>query len=147
MADNRRAAGGVERDEADLDGGGYEQVALAVMRAILRDEPARLIVNVRNRGALPGVDADAVVEVPCLVDASGARPLAVDPLAPHQLALVHAVKAVEREVLHAVRTGSRTAALRAFATHPLVDSVAVAQRLLDGYLQAFPELARILPGD
>ena len=87
------------------------------------------------------------MEVPCLVDASGARPLAVDPLAPHQLALVHAVKAVEREVLHAVRTGSRTAALRAFATHPLVDSVAVAQRLLDGYLQAFPELARILPGD
>ncbi|HLU96856.1 MAG TPA: 6-phospho-beta-glucosidase [Thermobifida alba] len=145
MADNRRAAGGVERDAADLDGGGYEQVALAVMRAILRDEPARLIVNVRNRGALPDLDADAVVEVPCLVDASGARPLAVDPLAPHQAALVRTVKAVEREVLDAVRTGSRAAALRAFATHPLVDSVAVAHRLLDGYLRAFPELEQVLP--
>ncbi len=145
MADNRRAAGGVERDPADLDGGGYEQVALAVMRAIALDRPARLVVNVRNRGALPDLDADAVVEVPCLVDASGARPLAVDPLAPHQAALVRTVKAVEREVLSAVDTGSRAAALRAFATHPLVDSVAVAQRLLDGYLRAFPELERILP--
>ncbi|MEY9215027.1 6-phospho-beta-glucosidase [Thermobifida halotolerans] len=145
MADNRRAAGGVERDEADLDGGGYERVALAVMRAVALDEPARLIVNVRNRGALPDLDADAVVEVPCLVDASGARPLAVDPLTPHQAALVRAVKAAEREVLDAVRTGSRASALRAFATHPLVDSVAVAQQLLDGYLRAFPELAKTLP--
>ncbi|TDQ54967.1 6-phospho-beta-glucosidase [Actinorugispora endophytica] len=145
MADNRRAAGGVRREAADLDGGGYEQVALAVMRAVARDEPTRLIVNVRNRGALPGLDADAVVEVPCLVDGSGARPLAVDPLAPHQAALVQTVKAVDREVMEAVRTGSRTAALRAFAAHPLVDSVTTARTLLDGYLGAFPALARTLP--
>ncbi len=44
-----------------------------------------------------------------------------------------------------MRTGSRAAALRAFATHPLVDSVAVAHRLLDGYLRAFPELEQVLP--
>ncbi|GAA3745595.1 6-phospho-beta-glucosidase [Spinactinospora alkalitolerans] len=145
MADNRRAAGGVERDEEDLDGGGYEQVALAVMRAIARDEPARLIVNVRNRGAIAGLDGDAVVEVPCLVDAAGAGPLAVGALTGHQSSLVQAVKAVEREIVDAVRTGSRTPALRAFATHPLVDSVATARTLLDGYLKAFPELERVLP--
>ncbi|MFC3996043.1 6-phospho-beta-glucosidase [Nocardiopsis sediminis] len=145
MADNRRAAGGFDRAEEDLDGGGYEEVALAVMRAVARDEPARLIVDVRNRGALPGLDADAVVEVPCLVDASGARPLAVAPLDGRQMALVHAVKSVERDVIEAVHTGSRTPALRAFATHPLVDSVATARTLLDGYLAAFPELSRTLP--
>nr|WP_221308954.1 6-phospho-beta-glucosidase [Nocardiopsis mwathae] len=144
MADNRRAAGGVERDAEDLDGGGYERVALAVMRAVARDEPARLIVNVPNRGALACVDADAVVEVPCLVDASGARPLAAAPLTGHQAGLVQAVKAVEREVVEAVRTGSRTPALRAFATHPLVDSVTTARALLDGYTEAFPELGSVL---
>nr|WP_156001094.1 6-phospho-beta-glucosidase [Streptomonospora sp. PA3] len=145
MADNRRAAGGVERAAEDLDGGGYEEVALAVMRALARDEPARLIVDVRNRGALAGLDDDAVVEVPCLVDGGGAQPLAAAPLAGHQLALVLAVKSVERDVLEAVRTGSRTAALRAFATHPLVDSVTTARTLLDGYLEAFPDLGDVLP--
>ncbi|MDA8369010.1 MAG: 6-phospho-beta-glucosidase [Nocardiopsaceae bacterium] len=145
MADNRRAAGGVERAEEDLDGGGYEEVALAVMRAVARDEPTRLIVDVCNQGALPGLDDEAVVEVPCLVDASGARPLAAAPLAGHQTALVQAVKSVERDIIEAVRTGSRTPALRAFATHPLIDSVATARALLDGYVAAFPELAEVLP--
>ncbi|GLU50485.1 6-phospho-beta-glucosidase [Nocardiopsis ansamitocini] len=144
MAANRSAAGGVEREEADLDGGGYEQVALAVMRAIALDEPTRLIVNVRNRGALGGLDSEAVVEVPCLVDSSGARPLAVDALTPHQDALVRTVKSVDREVLDAVATGSRTAALRAFATHPLVGSVGTARTLLEGYLRAFPRLGDVL---
>lgn len=144
MADNRRAAGGIEREAEDLDGGGYEEVALAVMRAITRDEPTRLIVNVRNRGALPGLDADAVVEVPCLVDATGARPLAAAPLTGHQMSLVHAVKSVERDTIEAVRTGSRTPALRAFANHPLVDSVNTARTLLDGYLTAFPDVAGVL---
>lgn len=145
MADNRRAAGDGQRDAEDLDGGGYEEVALAVMRAVARDEPARLILNTRNRGAIPGLDGDAVVEVACLVDASGARPLAVEPLTGHQAGLVHAVKAVERDVIEAVRSGSRTPALRAFATHPLVDSIATARALLHGYLAAFPQLKSTLP--
>jgi 6-phospho-beta-glucosidase len=33
--------------------------------------------------------------------------------------------------------------LRAFALHPLVDSVDVARQLLDGYEQAVPELAAL----
>ncbi|MBB4929230.1 6-phospho-beta-glucosidase [Lipingzhangella halophila] len=145
MADSRRAAGDVQRSEEDLDGGGYEEVALAVMRAVARDEPARLVLNTRNRGAIAGLDGDAVVEVPCLVDGSGARPLAVGRLSGHQAGLVHAVKAVERDVIEAVRSGSRAAALRAFATHPLVDSVTTASDLLRGYLKAFPELRNTLP--
>ena len=55
---------------SDLESGGYEQVALALMRAIARDERTTLILNVRNRGTLSVLDADAVVEVPCLVDAT-----------------------------------------------------------------------------
>jgi len=50
------------------------------------------------------------------------------------------VKAVERAVIEAARTGSRGAALRAMAGHPLVDSVAVAKRLLDNYQAQLPEL-------
>jgi 6-phospho-beta-glucosidase len=54
-----------------------------------------------------------------------------------------AVKAVERETIAAARERSRDRALRAFALHPLVDSVDVARQLLDGYEQAVPELAAL----
>jgi 6-phospho-beta-glucosidase len=141
MAANREAAGAGERAAEDLEPGGYEKVALALMRAIARDERTTLILNVRNRTALPVLDADAVVEVPCLVDAHGAHPVVVAPLPDHAVGLVTAVKAVEREVLAAAESGSRAAAVKAFALHPLVDSVTVARRLLDAYVAEHPGLA------
>ncbi|MEU5596719.1 6-phospho-beta-glucosidase [Streptomyces sp. NPDC020298] len=139
MAENRETAGAGERDADDLSGG-YEKVALALMRAIARDERATLILNVRNRGTLSVLDAEAVIEVPCLVDANGAHPVAVDPLPDHAAGLVCAVKAVEREVLAAAESGSRTTAVKAFALHPLVDSVNVARRLVEGYTEVHPGL-------
>ncbi|GAB2849725.1 6-phospho-beta-glucosidase [Streptomyces deserti] len=140
MAENRETAGAGERDEDDLSGG-YEKVALALMRAIARDERTTLILNVRNRTTLSVLDAEAVIEVPCLVDVGGAHPVAVDPLPDHATGLVCAVKAVEREVLAAAESGSRTTAVKAFALHPLVDSVNVARRLVDGYTSVHPGLA------
>jgi len=131
MAESRAASGGWERDGCDLDGGGYDRVALALMRAIARNERTTLILNVRNRTAVPGIAPDAVVEVPCLVDAAGARPLSAGYVAPDQLGLMLSVKAVERATIEAASTGSRPAALRALGLHPLVDSARVAGRILD----------------
>ena len=141
MAENRAAAGAGERDESDLGAGGYEQVALALMRAIARDEQVDLILNVRNAGTFALLDAEAVIEVPCLVDSRGAHPYPTAPLPDHAVGLVTAVKAAERAVIEAATTGSHAAALRAMAIHPLIDSVAVARRLLDRYQAQLPELA------
>ncbi|MEU3948077.1 6-phospho-beta-glucosidase [Streptomyces sp. NPDC029526] len=140
MAENRETAGAGERAEEDLSGG-YEKVALALMRAIAGDARSRLILNVRNRGALAGLDTEAVVEVPCLVDARGAHPEPVSPLPDHAAGLVQAVKAVDRAVLAAAGSGSRDLAVKAFALHPLVDSVNVARRLVDAYRGVHPGLA------
>ena len=141
MAENREAVGMGERDSCDLESGGYEKVALALMRAVARNERATLILNVRNRGTLSALDADAVVEVPCFVDATGAHPVTVAPLPYHAVGLVTAVKGVEREVLAAAESGSRATAVKAFALHPLVDSVNVARRLVEGYTSVHPGLA------
>ena len=141
MAENREAVAAGERDSCDLQSGGYEHVALSLMRAIARDERTTLILNVRNRGVLNVLDADAVVEVPCHVDGNGPRPLATDPLTGHAAGLVSSVKAVERDVIAAAATGSRALAVRALATHPLVDSVSVARRLFEAYQQRIPKLA------
>ncbi|MFJ2768630.1 6-phospho-beta-glucosidase [Streptomyces sp. NPDC087300] len=141
MAENREASGAGERAAEDLESGGYEKVALALMRAIARDERATLILNVRNGTTLSALDADAVIEVPCSVDANGAHPLSVSPLPGHATGLVCAVKAVEREVLAAADSGSLATAVKAFALHPLVDSVTVARRLAEGYRGVHPGLA------
>lgn len=141
MADDRAAAGVGERDACDLESGGYQDIALALMRAIAHDEAATLILNVRNQATLAPLDDDAVIEVPCHVDGTGARPLPTQSLDEHQAGLVLSVKAVEHAVIEAATSGSRAAALRAFAIHPLVDSVTVAQRMLDTYQQQLPELA------
>ncbi|WLW50897.1 6-phospho-beta-glucosidase [Streptomyces sp. YU58] len=140
MSENRETAGAGERDADDLSGG-YEKVALALMRAIARDERTTLILNVRNQGTLSVLDTDAVIEVPCLVDANGAHPVSVAPLPDHATGLVCSVKAVEREVLAAAESGARATAVKAFALHPLVDSVGVARRLVEGYTSVHPGLA------
>ncbi|GIM95910.1 6-phospho-beta-glucosidase [Paractinoplanes toevensis] len=128
-----------ERDDAE--GGGYERIALALMMAIARDEPADLILNVRNRGTIAELDDDAVVEVPCRADSAGAHPYPGAVLPSHGVELVRRIKATERAVLTAAAEQSRAVAVRAMASHPLVDSVPVARRLIDGYVSRLPSLS------
>lgn len=135
-----------EREVPDRSGepGGYEGVALAVMAAIARGEQSTMILNVRNGNTLPAFDPAAVIEVPSIVDATGAAPLATAPPDLHQLGLMQQVKAVERVVIEAALTGSRELAVKAFALHPLIDSVTLARELVDGYIRAIPEVAAVL---
>lgn len=142
MQESRADAEG--RDDADVQGGGYEGVALAIMAAIARDERSAMILNVRNGSAVPGLPPEAVVEVPCTVDTDGPHPMATLPLPGDQLGLVQQVKAVEQMTIAAARTGSATLALKAFAVHPLVDSVTTAKELLEGYRKAFPDLDNLI---
>jgi 6-phospho-beta-glucosidase len=144
--------GGQARDAGDLAGGGYEQVALSVMKALTGGTGStQLILNTCNTDvtgegsaepAIPGLPADAVVEVPCTVTFSGAVPIRQARPAATQLELMQRVKRVERLTVRAASHGDRDAALEAFAAHPLVDSAKLAGRLLAGYEAAFPALAR-----
>lgn len=132
------------RDAADIEGGGYEGVALAIMAAIARNERSTMILNVRNGLTVPGLPADAVVEVPCTVDADGPHALATRALAGDQLGLIQQVKAVEQITIEAARAQSAALALKAFALHPLVDSVTTAGTLLKSYQSRLPDLDRLL---
>jgi 6-phospho-beta-glucosidase len=88
-----------------------------------------MIVNVPNHGIVAGLPDDAVVEVPCRIDAAGAAALPVAAPTLDQLGLIAQVKACERAVIDAALTGSADAALRAFALHPLVGSLHAARQL------------------
>lgn len=132
---------GTETDEAQQ---GYAGVALGVMAAISRDERSSMILNVRNGSTVSGLPADAVIEVPAVVDANGVHPLSTRQPDLHQLGLMAQVKDVERHIIAAALTGSRAEALKGFALHPLVDSVSLARDLLAGYLARIPEVAAVL---
>jgi len=134
------------RDGHDLaphdpdDPGGYEAEAMAIVEAIAGNAGAVRILNVANRSALPFLDEDAVVEVPCVVGAAGARPLAAGDVPEHARALIDTIKAVERATIEAALTGSTELAVKALALHPLVPSVPAAREIFAEYRQRLPVL-------
>lgn len=72
------------------------------------------------------------------MDGNDAHSIAGAPLPEHGTGLVCSVKAVERAVIRAATTSDRAHAVRALIIHPLIDSYAVARRLLDAYQGHFP---------
>jgi alpha-galactosidase len=88
------------------------EYASVIVNSIVTGEPAVIYGNVRNDGLLPGLPEGCCVEVPCLVDRTGLRPVAV-PEYPVQLAAlnrtyvnvceltVRAVLEERRDLLHA----------------------------------------------
>jgi 6-phospho-beta-glucosidase len=130
----------------DHRGGAFYSEAAAQLIASLHDGAGDIqVVDVRNDGALPDLPDEAVVEIPAMIDRSGAHPRRLEPLAPEQRGLVQTVKAYEELTIQAARTGDRATALRALATNPLVGAE-VAGPLLDAILESdaahLPRFAR-----
>ncbi|HET9495644.1 MAG TPA: glycoside hydrolase [Chloroflexia bacterium] len=126
-----------ERDEPVLDPrrsrGGINELELAidVMDAIFNDRKEVWPVNVPNRGAIPDLPEDMVVEVPGYVDRSGVVPLAQGHL-PRQVAgLVKMLGEYQALTAEAAWSGTRVEAIRALASNPLCYSLEVAERLYD----------------
>jgi len=114
----------------------YSTLAVAIIAAIVNDKRELFIVNTRNRGAIPNMPDDVVVEVPCIIGANGAWPLPTSALPPEIGGLVHAVKAYELLAVEAGRHGSRRAATLAMLAHPLVPDYDAAAEMLDVLMEA-----------
>jgi len=63
------------------------EYASYIMEAMVTDKPYKIGGNVLNTGLIPNLPKEAVVEVPCLVDASGVNPTYVGELPPQLAAL------------------------------------------------------------
>jgi 6-phospho-beta-glucosidase len=113
---------------------GYDKIALAVVRAIHFNGNAIIPLNVANRGAIRALEDDDIVEVPCVVNANGARPLNVGPIPEAERGLMTRVKEYERFTIEAARTRNSDDAVRALAVNPLVNDGPLARRLV-GVLQ------------
>lgn len=109
--------------------GGYAEVAMELFAGRTGAKPRRMALNVPNRGALPGLADDDVVEADCCVDGAGVRPNPRGALPPDDLALVTRVKAYERLGVRAIRERRRDLAVEALAAHPLVERRETALKL------------------
>ena len=117
-------------------GAWYSDAAAALVASLHAGTGDEQVVNVLNEGAIPNMPPGDVVELTCRVDRAGAFAQPTDPLAPEMLGLVQHAKAYERLTIEAALTGSRTSALKALVTNPLVGDVDRAAPMLDALLDA-----------
>jgi len=110
---------------------GYDRIALSVVDAIWLDTGAHIPLNVRNGTALPELEPDDVVEVPCAVTRKGPAPQPTASLPPQVRGLVEQVKAYERLTIEAAVHRSDEIAREALTLNPLVGSPDLAAALVD----------------
>jgi 6-phospho-beta-glucosidase len=99
---------------------GYHRIALDVMKALRGKTSQRLIVNVRNNGAISEVDANDVVEVPCGIVNGEIAPEPCGALPAAARGLVLAMKEYERATIEAAMTGSTPMARKAMLLNPAI---------------------------
>jgi 6-phospho-beta-glucosidase len=127
-----------------LAGEGYAGIALDLIEGLTGATPRQMILNLPNAGAIHGIGAGAVVEIPAFVGRGMVRPLAIGEVPRGLLGLMQEVKAYEQLTIAAATEGSYAMAAQALALHPLVRDAALAKAILDGYREghgaSFPAL-------
>ena len=128
------AAGDAERAELWLSETSGER-AVPVIVALKNDENRyEEAVNVVNRGAIPNLPDDAIVEVPAMVSAHGVQAIRVPPLPCSIAALCRLQISIQELVVRAAVSGSREAALQALVLDPVVGDTETASTVLDRLL-------------
>ncbi|MFI7676251.1 6-phospho-beta-glucosidase [Actinophytocola sp. NPDC049390] len=123
---------------SERGGAFYSEAAIGLL-ASLHGRPGTHAVDVRNNGTLPNLPDEAVVEVSCHVDESGATPLPTAPLAPDLAGLTAHVSGYEELAVEAALKGGADRVFRALLAHPLVGQVDKARVLTDRLLGANAE--------
>lgn len=112
---------------------GYAGVAFNYIESMIQDKPMDLALCVPNRGAILGLADDDVVEVTCIVDKNGARPVSIGQIPEDEYLLTRMIKRYEKLTVAAVRERSLELGTMALMQHPLVGSYSLAKELVKEY--------------
>jgi 6-phospho-beta-glucosidase len=117
---------------AKRGGAYYSEAAVDLAAALLGGggNPYQ-VVNTYNKGTLPFLPDDAVIEAQAAVGAKGATPLAVAEVDPLYAGLIANVTAYEDLALEAALRGGRDRVFRALLSHPLIGQYEYAEALTD----------------
>lgn len=117
-------------------GGGYSEIAIGIIEAMVTNRERWMVINVPNRGTVSFLPDDAVIETGCLVSAGGIRPLKLSNIPESVWGLTCAVKNYEQLAVKAAVTGDRRTAQLALMAHPLVRDYGIVKPMLDELLEA-----------
>jgi 6-phospho-beta-glucosidase len=109
---------------------GYHRIALEVIEALCQPEPKRVVVNVRNRGAIDDLPDDDIVETACSISNRGIMPESRGSLPEAVRGLVLSVKAYEHALIAAAVDGSERTAQKAMLLYPAIGEWEPAGELL-----------------
>jgi len=94
-----------------------------IVSALAGGEPVKVYGNVMNDGLIGNLPSDVCVEVPCNVDTSGIRPLAVGDLPDHLAAINQTQINVQRLAVRAALESDPECVFQAMALDPLTGAV------------------------
>jgi 6-phospho-beta-glucosidase len=119
---------------------GYHRIAINVMKGLSGSASQRIVVNVRNRGAISDVDDEDIVEVPCAVANDSIQPEQCGALPEAVRGLVLAVKAYEKAAIQAAVSGSAEMARKAMLLYPPIGEWEPSKGLLTEMIEHNPSL-------
>lgn len=114
----------------------YSNVACSLMDAIYNDRKDIQTVNTLNRGAIPSLPNDAVIEVNAVITKHGPEPIAVGELPGSVKGHIYQMKAFEELVIQAAISGNYNDAYLAFTMNPLIGDEKASKIMLDELLEA-----------
>jgi alpha-galactosidase len=133
-AAHREAPVGVPLEDQALEAS--EELAIPIIEwvgcGVERPLPA---VNIPNRGAIPGLPDDMVVEVPAVVEDGELVPVRMEPLPEGILAMVQRQGSIHKLLVEAYVEQSKQKLLQAILLDPVVDSHNRAVAMLDEFLE------------
>jgi 6-phospho-beta-glucosidase len=125
--------------------GGFGDFALDILLSLLNDSGEEWVLNVPNNGSINFLADDRVVELPCYVDARGATPLIQGDggISIERRGLITLLAEYEAATARAALWGTRSDAIKALASNPLVMSYSKAEAVYNdlaaAHAQYIPE--------
>lgn len=123
----------------DRGGAFYSEAACRLIESIYTDKRDIQPVDVRNNGAIAGIDDDSAIEASCVITGHGPVPLTVGKMPVAVNGLIQQIKTFERLAVEAAVEGSYEKALLALCTNPLTDDEKLAKVVADELFEAHKE--------
>ncbi|MFI3616775.1 6-phospho-alpha-glucosidase [Enterococcus avium] len=144
FAECERIAAAQTAEDTTIEAGEHAEFIVQLAGALAYNTYERMLLIVKNEGAIANLDDDAMVEVPCIVSKRGYEPLCMGKIPHFQKGMIEQQVAVEKLVVDAFEEKSYQKLWQAMTLSKTVPSASVAKQILDEMIKAngdwWPEL-------
>ncbi|MDT2809072.1 6-phospho-alpha-glucosidase [Enterococcus asini] len=145
FAECQRIAAAQTAEDTTIEAGEHAEFIVQLAGALAYNTYERMLLIVKNEGAIANLDDDAMVEVPCIVSKRGYEPLCMGKIPYFQKGLIEQQVAVEKLVVDAYEEKSYQKLWQAMTLSKTVPSASVAKQILDEMIAVngdwWPELS------